>query len=87
MIVSFPMLAVTHDVARDIAASGVSEVGFGAPTPSTAAPTGVRTAWRSPVAEGNPYLTPPPQCPECGSQLIRASACVSCPACGWGKCG
>jgi hypothetical protein len=26
-------------------------------------------------------------CPECDTQLARASACLLCPACGWGKCG
>jgi rubrerythrin len=26
-------------------------------------------------------------CPECGTQLVRASACVNCPGCGWGRCG
>jgi hypothetical protein len=26
-------------------------------------------------------------CPECAGPLVRASACVSCRHCGWGKCG
>jgi hypothetical protein len=26
-------------------------------------------------------------CPECGSPLVRASACVTCRHCGWGRCG
>ena len=26
-------------------------------------------------------------CPECAGPLIRASACVTCPHCGWGHCG
>ena len=26
-------------------------------------------------------------CPECSGPLSRASACVSCVYCGWGKCG
>jgi len=26
-------------------------------------------------------------CPECSAPLARASACLLCPACGWGKCG
>jgi hypothetical protein len=25
-------------------------------------------------------------CPECRVPLIRASACVSCPQCGWSRC-
>lgn len=28
-----------------------------------------------------------PRCPECAAPLSRASACVACPACGWGRCG
>jgi hypothetical protein len=26
-------------------------------------------------------------CPECAGPLRRASGCVSCGYCGWGKCG
>ena len=26
-------------------------------------------------------------CPECSAPLIRASACMHCPHCGWGRCG
>jgi len=26
-------------------------------------------------------------CPECAGPLIRASGCVSCRHCGWGRCG
>ena len=26
-------------------------------------------------------------CPECAGPLVRASACVSCAVCGWGRCG
>jgi len=26
-------------------------------------------------------------CPECTGPLSRASGCVSCVYCGWGKCG
>jgi hypothetical protein len=26
-------------------------------------------------------------CPECAGPLSRASGCVSCPYCGWSKCG
>ena len=34
-----------------------------------------------------PTPRPMPVCPECAGPLARASACVTCPACGWGKCG
>jgi hypothetical protein len=27
------------------------------------------------------------QCPECGAPLRKASGCLTCLACGWGKCG
>jgi hypothetical protein len=27
------------------------------------------------------------RCPECGNPVVKASACITCPACGWGKCG
>jgi len=26
-------------------------------------------------------------CPECAAPLVRASGCVSCRHCGWGRCG
>ena len=26
-------------------------------------------------------------CPECGSKLVRVNGCVSCPNCGWSRCG
>jgi hypothetical protein len=26
-------------------------------------------------------------CPECAGPLVRASGCVSCRHCGWGRCG
>jgi hypothetical protein len=26
-------------------------------------------------------------CPECAGPLARASGCVSCVQCGWGRCG
>ncbi len=25
-------------------------------------------------------------CPECAGPLVRASACVACSQCGWGRC-
>jgi rubrerythrin len=35
------------------------------------------------VSHGGPEAA----CPECGTLLVPASACVLCPACGWGRCG
>ncbi len=33
-------------------------------------------------------LAPPPgSCPDCGGPIARASGCVTCLGCGWGKCG
>jgi ribonucleoside-diphosphate reductase alpha chain len=26
-------------------------------------------------------------CPECGGKLVRINGCISCPNCGWSKCG
>ena len=26
-------------------------------------------------------------CPECAGPLMRASACLTCLQCGWGRCG
>lgn len=26
-------------------------------------------------------------CPDCAGPLVRASGCVSCLQCGWGRCG
>ena len=81
-MVSFPLTALARDVARDIAASGVSQVEHEA----TAA-IAWRVTWHTRGTQTNPYLVPPPACPECGSRLVRASACVTCPGCGWGRCG
>ena len=43
------------------------------------------------VHRNRPSYTPRPPapslCPECAAPLARASACVSCPQCGWGHCG
>ena len=30
--------------------------------------------------------SPAPVCPDCTAPVVRASGCVYCPACGWGKC-
>ncbi len=40
------------------------------------------TVYYVPVAHGAARV-----CPECAGPLSRASACVSCVYCGWGKCG
>jgi len=50
----------------------------------------------SPATHCTPAVTQTPNplttaslasCPECHAPLARASACLLCPACGWGKCG
>jgi hypothetical protein len=45
----------------------------------------------SPHRPGTVYRpsAPPPLrvCPECAGPLARASGCVSCTQCGWGRCG
>lgn len=28
-----------------------------------------------------------PRCPECTGPVHLAAGCMTCPACGWGKCG
>ena len=83
MLVSFPLLAARRMIDQAIAASGVSEIGSGDHFPKLA-PT---VTWRTPPRTASPYLNPAPTCPECGTQVVRASACLMCPACGWGKCG
>ena len=83
MLVSYPLLAARQSLNEAIATSGVSEIGND-PMSAKLAPT---VTWRTPPRATNPYLTPPQGCPECGTQVIRASACLMCPACGWGKCG
>jgi hypothetical protein len=83
MLVSFPVLAARQQIDQAIAASGVSEVDHVAAV-TKLSPT---VAWRTPIRATNPYLDPTPTCPECGTGVVRASACLMCPACGWGKCG
>ena len=83
MLVSYPLLAARQSLNEAIATSGVSEIGND-PMAAKLAPT---VAWRTPPRATNPYLTPTPVCPECGCQVIRASACLMCPGCGWGRCG
>jgi hypothetical protein len=34
-----------------------------------------------------PVVSVAPLCPECAGPLTRASGCVSCVYCGWGRCG
>ncbi len=89
MIVSFPLLAGQRAVAQAIASSGVSDIEDEAgPDLSRVTVRESRvTAWRTVEPLGNPYLNPAPTCPECGGRVVRASGCIGCPACGWGKCG
>ncbi|HET9066572.1 MAG TPA: hypothetical protein VFN22_12195 [Gemmatimonadales bacterium] len=84
MIASLPLLASCREVATAIAASGVS-----LHEEEATELTQMRPSWGRRVAEPatNPYLAPMPHCPECGTRVVRASACVTCPGCGWGKCG
>ncbi len=89
MIVSFPLLAGQRAVAQAIASSGVSDIEDEAgPDRSRVIVRDSRVmAWRTVEPPGNPYLNPAPTCPECGGRVVRASGCIGCPACGWGKCG
>ena len=45
----------------------------------------------APALKPTTYYVPVVQaaraCPECAGPLSRASGCVSCVYCGWGKCG
>jgi hypothetical protein len=34
-----------------------------------------------------PVVSAAPLCPECAGPMTRASGCVNCLYCGWGKCG
>ncbi len=51
-------------------------------------PTRLDTAYHR---EGTIYRpsTPPVLrvCPECAGPVVRASGCLSCTQCGWGRCG
>lgn len=76
MLVSFPLLAARRLVFQSIATSGVSELDDVETTP-----------WRATPPQGNPYVAPAAGCPECGTRVVRASGCLMCPGCGWGKCG
>lgn len=89
MIATFSVLAASRQLATAIAASGVSlhdadeHLDLSKPCSTTTGPgRGPR-----PSQATNPYLSSPPYCPECGTILFRASACITCPGCGWGKCG
>jgi hypothetical protein len=86
MLATLPLLAARRLVARAIAASGVSDLDDEPSGHHTPTPPADRERWAVPHS-GNPYLVPPPHCPECGTAVVRASACITCPACGWGKCG
>lgn len=76
MLVSFPLLAARRQVFQSIATSGVSDLDDTEVTP-----------WRAAPPQGNPYVAPAAACPECGTRVVRASSCLMCPGCGWGKCG
>lgn len=45
------------------------------------------TTYYVPVVSAVPALSRGPLCPECAGPLTRASGCVNCAYCGWGKCG
>jgi hypothetical protein len=83
MFVSFPLLEARRMIDQAIATSGVSELEH-SHLVTKLAPT---IAWRTQARPGHPYLNPAPVCPECGTRVVRASACLMCPGCGWGKCG
>jgi hypothetical protein len=34
-----------------------------------------------------PVVSTAPLCPECAGPLTRASGCINCVYCGWGRCG
>ncbi|MCA9723016.1 MAG: hypothetical protein KC489_11555 [Gemmatimonadetes bacterium] len=86
MLATLPLLAARRLVARAIAASGVSDLDDDSAAPASSPAAALRTRWTAPRVD-NPYLVPPPACPECGAPVVRASACITCPACGWGRCG
>jgi hypothetical protein len=38
--------------------------------------------------EPNPLVTAAIRaCPDCAGPIVRASGCLSCRQCGWGRCG
>lgn len=82
MMISYPLLATRESTARAIAASGVSEVEHEA---SQARPERA-AAWRTPV-DAPVYPRGSGGCPDCGGPVYRASGCLLCPGCGWGRCG
>lgn len=55
-------------------------------SPRRPAPSLKPTIYYVPVVTTLP-AAPGPRCPECAGPLNRASGCVSCVYCGWGKCG
>jgi len=92
MFVSFPLIAGHRAIAQAIATSGVSDLDDDLDPSGGPTGIGIRlmarvVAWRRPGPGSNPYLVPAPACPECGTRVVRASGCIGCPACGWGKCG
>lgn len=55
--------------------------------PRRLAPALKPTTYYVPVVSAIPAASRGPRCPECAGPLTRASGCVSCVYCGWGKCG
>jgi hypothetical protein len=45
------------------------------------------TIYYVPVVSTLPVASRGPRCPECAGPLTRASGCITCVYCGWGKCG
>lgn len=56
----------------------IPAAGLSSRRPPTERPTPTPNLFTTPVLR---------DCPECCAPLSRASACLNCPACGWGKCG
>ncbi len=59
-------------------------------------PTLARIAARPASRPGGPTARPAPNpftaaalthCPDCNGPVAHTSGCVTCVACGWGKCG
>lgn len=86
MLISFPLLSAYRATAETIATSGVSEIDQEQPGSSGTSARQSGPSWRS-VATPPSYPRNESGCPECGGRVVRASGCLLCPACGWGRCG
>ncbi len=86
MLISFPLLAARRATAQAIATSGVSDIDQEPHLPALAPTKLASPNWRS-VATPPSYPRNESGCPECGGRVVRASGCLLCPACGWGRCG